>query len=161
MKSILLTAGMVLACAANAMAADIIEKSALLRLPETVIAWSPLDVDVTFRWDDDPPLKITTWALKKGMSIEGEIQFFDATGNRVGMINPSPMVSPPSIPKNERIIIKGEVVKLGLYYVGYPLFQRSGDYYAIATFSSILSDGTTVRFTTKKRWIKVSVSPPN
>jgi hypothetical protein len=157
MKPILLTVGIFMALVVNVVADNLLEKPALLSLPKEVTAWSQFDVEMAFRWDEDTPLKITTWSLKKGLSIEGEIQFFDESGKKIGMIIPTPMASPPPIQNDERIIMKDEVVKLGLYYVGYPMFKRSGDYYAIATFSSTLVDGTNVRFTTKKRWLKVSI----
>jgi len=39
--------------------------------------------------------------------------------------------------------------------LGWPIFERAGSYYAIATFEYAWSDGTNVRFTTKKRWFRV------
>jgi hypothetical protein len=157
MKTILITIGMFFALVANVMAVDRLERSALLSIPELVTAWSQFDVEVAFRWDEDTPLKITTWSLKDGLSIAGEIQFFDESGKKVGMINPSPPASILQIQNAERIVKKGEVVKLGLYYIGGPMFERRGVYYAVATFSSTLHDGADVRFTTKKRWFKVFI----
>jgi|LNAP01.1.fsa_nt_gb hypothetical protein len=157
MKTILLTIGVFFALVANVRAADRLERSALLSIPEEVTAWSQFDVEVAFRWDEDTPLKITIWSLKKGLSVAGEIEFFDENGKMIRRMFPTQPASMPQIQNAERIVTKGEVVKLGLYYQGGPVFERRGVYYAVATFSSTLENETDVRFTTKKRWFKVSI----
>jgi len=101
------------------------------------------------------PLRIATWALKEGESTLGDIQVFNEDGTEVQMIFP---VTLPLMPNGEWLVKKGKVVKLGLYFMGWPLFQHEGDYYAVATFSNAFSNEQNVRFTTKKRWFKVTKS---
>lgn len=66
-------------------------------------------------------------------------------------------VSMPTMPTRERVVRKGEVVTLLLDTMSWPRFEHGGSYYAVATFSRASCNGTTVRFTTKKRWFRVGI----
>ena len=132
------------------------ERTALLILPEEVSAQHPFHPEVELRWDDEAPLRISTWTRKEEQSTLGEVQVFDEHGKEVQMFFP---VSIPTVPDGERTVKKGEVLRIHLDLIGWPMFERAGSYYAIATFSG-WCDGAGVRFTTKKRWFRVAERSP-
>ena len=125
------------------------ERTALLILPEVISSEHPFRPSVEFRWDDEAPLRISTWTLNDSQSTLGEVQVFDENGKEVPIIYP---VTLPTIPDGELTVKQGEVLRIDLDLLGWPIFERAGSYYAIATFEYAWSDGTNVRFTTKKRW---------
>ncbi len=152
MKRFLAISVLFFTCYTGALSVEILERTALLILPEEVSPKTPFRADIKLRWEDETPLRITTWALREGECTLGEIQVFDEQGREVQMIFP---VTLPLMSDGERLVQKGEVVQLGLYIMGWPLFERAGSYYAVATFAHAFSDGRNVRFTMKKRWFTV------
>lgn len=157
MKKAFTTVIAFLALAAAASGTERVERTALLLLPEEVSAHHPFRAAVEFRWDDEAPLRISTWTRKDVHSTLGEIQVFDEHGKEVQMFFP---VSIPTVPDGERTVKKGEVLRIDLDLMGWPVFERAGSYYAIATFSYAWCDGANVRFTTKKRWFRVAERSP-
>lgn len=138
-------------------AADRIEKTALLLIPETVSIQERLPIAVEFRWDENMPVTLDIWDFRGEVRTMGSLIVYDENGKEVAMSFP---MSLPLLPTGKRTVEKGEVVKIGLYWMGSVDFDHAGRYYAIAEFSSAFAGNTNVRFTTKKRWFQVIDAKP-
>src|ERR1700704_4864203 len=71
-----------------ARAADRIEKTALLLIPETVSIQERLPIAVEFRWDEDIPVTLDTWDINGELETLGEVTVFDENGKDVAMMFP-------------------------------------------------------------------------
>ena len=142
-----------LATVASISAASQVDKTALLVLPQVVEIDSEISASVEFRWDEDVPVVLNTWLIDDQLKTYGQLFFFDEEGKEVPTLHP---VSVPLVPTGTKILQNGDLLKIGLYAMGWPQFPQAGSYYAIAIFSSAFVGDTNVKFTTIKRWFEVT-----
>ena len=126
-------------------------------MPETVSLQERLSIAVEFRWDENTPVTLDILDFRGEMRTMGSLIVCDENGKEVAM---SFSMSLPLAPSGKKTVAKGEVVKIGLYWMGSVNFDHAGRYYAIAEFSSAFAGDTNVRFTTKKRWFQVVDAKP-
>ena len=140
------------------LAADEIRRPAILVLPASVSMGDRLTGFVEFRWNDDNPVILDTWTIHGELCMLTFLSIYDESGKEVQWITP---VSLPMMPNGMKVANRNDVIKLGLYTVGWVKFGHPGHYYGIATFSWAKSAGATVKFTTQKRWFDVIDAKPN
>ena len=97
-------------------------------------------------------LTLDIWDYRGEVRTMGSLIVYDENGKEVAM---SFRMSLPLLPSGKRTVEKGEVLKIGLYWMGSVDFDHAGRYYAIAEFSSAFVGKTNIRFTTKRRWVQV------
>jgi hypothetical protein len=148
-----------------AFSAESMKKRAVLFLPDQIECKSgdgaSLSGEVGFRWDEDTPLYLSLWANPKtGRSdrVFGSLAVFDENGRE---LNKAIYVTLPLSPDDQIVVKKGDVMRFGLYEMySTAIFQKPGNYYAVAHFSYGISGMRSVDFTTNKRWFKVVEAPP-
>ena len=164
MKSSLAVIFLLLFCGA-ALGAEVLNKKAVLILPDYVECESgsgvSLPAEISFRWDEEEPLRFSIWRLGKTENEESvlcSLAIYDEKGRELSY---AAYMSLPPAPSDEGLLRKGMVKRIKAFSSGgYYIFPGAGNYYAIGTFPFAWAGNANVIFTTSRRWFKVIEAPP-